>query len=170
MLVAHNYCELQNPFFHFYASLKGGPQGPPLGMNFLSVFKDVIKKISNLYHQLQLKLLEKATGRFRSLTIIDALSLALYWKTGCDEEARVVERFQPRMRVQNIRCEPSSSASHQTHLSVCFNKNAKRHKTMHGLAEWGHSGKGFYDGLKLHITTDLERRLLAFSFTAGKPL
>ena len=38
---------------------------------------------------------------------------------------------------------------------------------MQGLAEWGHSGKGFYYGLKLHITADLESRLLSFCVTPG---
>lgn len=31
-----------------------------------------------------------------------------------------------------------------TDIPVCLNKNAKTHRTMRGLAGWGHSGKGFY--------------------------
>jgi hypothetical protein len=54
-----------------------------------------------------------------------------------------------------------------TDIPVCLNKNAKYHKTMDGLAEWGHSGKGLFYGLKMSITTDLEGRLLALHFTAG---
>jgi len=54
-----------------------------------------------------------------------------------------------------------------TDIPVCLNKNARHHKTMQGLAEWGHSGKGFYYGLKLHITADLEGRLLSFCLTSG---
>ena len=51
-----------------------------------------------------------------------------------------------------------------TDIPVCLNKNAKRHKTMYGLAEWGHSGKGLYYGIKLHLTEDLNRKILSFSF------
>lgn len=52
-----------------------------------------------------------------------------------------------------------------TDIPVCLNKNAKNHKTLRGLASWGHSGKGLYYGLKLHLTSDLERKVLSFSLT-----
>ena len=35
---------------------------------------------------------------------------------------------------------------------------------MKGLAEWGHSPKGWYYGLKMSITTDLNRNMLAVRF------
>jgi hypothetical protein len=54
-----------------------------------------------------------------------------------------------------------------TDLPVCLAKNAKRHKTMRGLAAWGHSGKGFYYGLKLTITRDDDGRLLNIQFSKG---
>lgn len=38
---------------------------------------------------------------------------------------------------------------------------------MKGLSEWGYSGKGFYYGLKMSITTDLKRNLLAVRFGTG---
>ena len=47
-----------------------------------------------------------------------------------------------------------------TDIPVCLNKNAKAHKTMYGLAQWGYSGKGHYYGIKLHLTTDLKRTML----------
>lgn len=52
-----------------------------------------------------------------------------------------------------------------TDIPVCLNKNSQKHKTMNGLASWGHSGKGFFYGLKLHLTSDLERKFLSFSIT-----
>lgn len=54
-----------------------------------------------------------------------------------------------------------------TDLPVCLAKNAKKHKTMNGLACWGHSGKGFYYGLKMTMTRDLEGRILAIRFTCA---
>jgi len=54
-----------------------------------------------------------------------------------------------------------------TDIPVCLTKNAKHHNTTAGLAEWGYSGKGLFYGLKMHITTDLEQRMLAIRVTAG---
>jgi len=54
-----------------------------------------------------------------------------------------------------------------TDIPVCLNKNARNHKTMYGFASWGHSGKGFYFGLKMSITTDLKRNMLAVRFGSG---
>lgn len=54
-----------------------------------------------------------------------------------------------------------------TDIPVCLNKNVKHHKTMKGLAEWGYGGKGLFYGLKMHITTDLKRKMLAVQFTSG---
>ena len=54
-----------------------------------------------------------------------------------------------------------------TDVPVCLNKNAKHHQTMKMLSSWGYSGKGFYYGLKMSITTDLKRNLLAVSFGTG---
>ncbi len=39
---------------------------------------------------------------------------------------------------------------------------------MSGLAAWDHNGKGYYYGLKLHLTADLEKRLLAVKFTSAE--
>jgi hypothetical protein len=54
-----------------------------------------------------------------------------------------------------------------TDIPVCLNKNAKYHKTMKLLSSWGHSGKGLFYGLKLHLTSDLKRKILSISFTSG---
>ena len=49
-----------------------------------------------------------------------------------------------------------------TDIPVCLNKNATRNKMMGDRATWGHSGKGFYFGLKLTMCRDVEGRLLSF--------
>lgn len=54
-----------------------------------------------------------------------------------------------------------------TAIPVCLNKNARYHKTMNGLAQWGHDGKGSYYGVKLHLTADLHRSVLALKFTSA---
>jgi len=52
-----------------------------------------------------------------------------------------------------------------TDIPVCLPKNAKNHCTMRGLAGWGHSGKGFYFGLKLTWCRDLKGKLLSFALS-----
>lgn len=52
-----------------------------------------------------------------------------------------------------------------TDIPVCLNKNAKRNRTMRGLAGWGYSGKGFYFGLKMTMTRDLGGKLLGLRFS-----
>ncbi len=54
-----------------------------------------------------------------------------------------------------------------TDIPVCLVKNGKHHKIMRNLANWGYSSKGWFYGLKMTITTDLRRSLLAVRFSSG---
>jgi hypothetical protein len=54
-----------------------------------------------------------------------------------------------------------------TDLPVCLTKNGSHHKTMSAYATWAHGPKGWYYGLKMSITTDLKRNLLAVSLGTG---
>ena len=54
-----------------------------------------------------------------------------------------------------------------TDIPVCLFKSANAHKTMKELASFGRSSKGIYFELKLHIITDLKRKLLSIRFTSG---
>ena len=54
-----------------------------------------------------------------------------------------------------------------TETPVCLLKNSKHHKTMAGFATKSKSGKGYYFGLKTHLSADLEGRILALKFTSA---
>lgn len=54
-----------------------------------------------------------------------------------------------------------------TDIPVCLNKNGRYHRTMRLFANWGKTGKGWFYGLKLHLTSDLKRKVLALKFTSG---
>lgn len=54
-----------------------------------------------------------------------------------------------------------------TDIPVCLTKNGSHHRTMSAYATWAHGPKGWYYGLKLSITTDLKRNLLAISLNSG---
>lgn len=38
---------------------------------------------------------------------------------------------------------------------------------MKALADWGKNGKGWFYGLKIHLTSDFKRKVLALTFTSG---
>ena len=54
-----------------------------------------------------------------------------------------------------------------TELPVCLLKNSSRHKTMKMFSRHSRSSKGFFYGLKLHLSADVEGRVLAFKLTPG---
>lgn len=54
-----------------------------------------------------------------------------------------------------------------TDIPVCLNKNGKSHHTMKGLAAWSKTGKGWFYGLKLHLTSDVAGKVLALKLTPG---
>ena len=54
-----------------------------------------------------------------------------------------------------------------TDIPVCLAKNGTRHRTMRDLASWGHSGKGFYFGLKMTMTRDDSGRMLGLVFSSA---
>jgi hypothetical protein len=54
-----------------------------------------------------------------------------------------------------------------TDLPVCLKKNADKHRTMQGFASWGHSSKGWFYGLKMTMTRDLEGHLLGLRFSSA---
>lgn len=54
-----------------------------------------------------------------------------------------------------------------TDIPVCLFKNANSHKTMKGLASFGRTSKGTIYGLKMHMITDLKRKILRVIFSSG---
>ena len=54
-----------------------------------------------------------------------------------------------------------------TELPVCLLKNSRHHRTMKGLSAMSKSSKGFFYGLKLHLSSDVEGRVLALKLTPG---
>lgn len=160
-------------------------------MKGLIVFQKLKETVTFLYTQLKLKTFEKATGRPRSLINQDVITLFLYKHTqGIPSKKQIYNDFKPTCTYKTF-CESinrllpvilrillaiislNGKNSHlikytdSTNIPVCLNKNAKYHKTMRGLATWGRGSKGFYYGLKLHVTTDFNGYLLAIRFTSA---
>ena len=157
---------------------------------FIKLYDDILAKVKFFSKQLQLKL-HKSTGRKLAITGEETIALALFKQnTGIGTKKKIFEIFEPKesyktlcvamnrfalqaLMVLNAILKWSQRNAHivkhtdSTDVPVCLNKNATHHKTMKLLSSWGHSGKGLYYGLKMSITTDLKRNLLAVKFGSG---
>lgn len=159
----------------------------------IELYNDIIVKVWIFYKGLRLDKLEKDKGRKLAIPIPAIIALSIFkqraaietkksvydiFKPECSYKTMVVNmnRFAPLagwILVLIIKTNQRSQNQHlvkhtdSTDIPVCLNRKAKKHKTMKVLADWGKTGKGWFYGLKLHLTTDLERRMLAIKFTSG---
>ena len=157
----------------------------------LAVFQHLRVKVQSLSTILRFDTLAKKTGRRLAIPIVDILTLALLKQyLGIPTKKRLYELMELETHctyktlVVNLnRCAMFAAMAisaimkdnwdhahiikhtDSTSIPVCLNKNARYHKTMQGLSQWGHDGKGFYYGLKLHLTADLLRQILNVMIT-----
>ena len=158
----------------------------------LPTYNLIVTKVKFFIKQLNLKI-RKSTGRPLAIPPEEIIALAL-WKqeNGIPTKKKVFKNFEDNLScsyktlvvnmnklaiyallILNSILKWNQNNSHlikhtdSTDIPVCLNKNATHHKTMKGFATWGHSGKGFYYGLKMSITTDLDRNLLGVRFGTG---
>lgn len=156
----------------------------------IQIFNDIVTKVKFFFKQLKLKI-NKSTGRPLKISPEDTIALSLFkqshgiktkkaiWKIFelfCSYKTLVVNmnRFAIHaLLILKSILRWNQNNSHiikhtdSTDIPVCLQKNGKRHRTMRGLARWGYSAKGWYYGLKMSITTDLRRNLLAVRFASG---
>lgn len=133
----------------------------------------------------------KTTGRKLALTLTDILTLALFKQANniatkkslykicepkCSYKTLVVNLNRWAylaaiilvliMKLNRTNQHPIKHID-STDIPVCLFKNANAHKTMRMFSAFGRSSKGVFFGLKLHIITDLQRKLLKIKFTVG---
>mgnify|MGYP001587685007 FL=1 len=156
----------------------------------IAIFNIIIPKVKFFIKQLKLKL-NQSTGRPLAIKPEEAISLGIFkhqtgiptkksiWKIfnlKCSYKTLVVNLNKlilptllilKSILIWNRRQSHLVKHTDSTDLPVCLNKNSQKHQTMNGLAAWGHSGKGFFYGLKMTITTDLNRQMLGVKFSPG---
>ena len=150
---------------------------------FLKSYNRIITKVKFFFKQLQLKQkIVKGTGRPLSISPEDAIALALFKQTyGIITKKAMHALFSPNysyktlvvnmnrmgkyaLLILNAMMRWNQSHAHivkhidSTDIPVCLNKNVKQYKIMKSLSSWGYSGKGFYYGFKMSITTDLNQK------------
>ena len=157
---------------------------------FIKLYDDILAKVKFFSKQLKLKLC-KSTGRPLAISGQETIALALFKQnTGIGTKKKIFEIFEPKESYKTLCVEMNRFAlqalmvvnailkwnqrnahliklTDSTDVPVCLNKNAGNHKTMEPFSSWGHSGKGSYYGLKMHLTSDLRRNVLAVRFTSA---
>lgn len=155
------------------------------------LYENIKKVVSFFSKHLKFDKFKNTIGRKLALTIEDVISVALFKQKNCIPTKRAVyEIIQPQcsyktlvvnmnrfaylaaivfVLIMKIARADSHPVKHidSTDIPVCLFKNAKNHKTMKGLAQFGRSAKGLFYGLKMHILTDLRKKILRVKFTAG---
>lgn len=149
------------------------------------------QKVSFLYQKLNLKSFELTKGRKLLIPIIDLITLGIFRaRQNIESKKSLAEIFNLSRHYKTLVVNLNRFATligivlvtllksnrETTHLikhtdstdiPVCLVKNAKHHQTMRDFAAWGKTGKGWFYGLKLHLTSDLGRKVLALLFSSG---
>lgn len=164
----------------------------PFMETHIEFYNDIIHKVLIFYKSLRIDKLENNKGRKLALPIPNTIALAIFkQQTGIPTKKAIYCIFEPNcsyktmvvnmnkfvvlaMRILLLILKNNQRQQHfvkhtdSTDIPVCKNKNAKNHKTMINLASWGHSGQGFFFGLKLHLTADLKHQVLSLRFSSGQ--
>lgn len=157
----------------------------------LLIYDNLKRSITHLIQTFKINISAAPTGRPRKISTIDALTLSLYQHRSTRATKRsIYEDLKSSLRCSyktlvvsmnkaaelagqllGLLMHRSAPASHPikytdaTDLPVCLKKNADDHKTMSGLAGFGHSTKGWYYGLKMTMTRDDAGRILGLKFS-----
>lgn len=158
---------------------------------FIQLYETIKQKVDFLSKQLQFGKFRKLVGRKLAITIEESISLALFKQKNniatkksvyeifhfpCSYKTLVVNMNRWSylamiilalfMKINRKNQHPIKHID-STEIPVCLFKNAHAHKTMKELACFGKSSRGTFFGLKLHIITDLKRKLLSVKFSSG---
>src|SRR3989344_4367812 len=168
------------------------PQGRAIMLkNSITIYNNLRNKVYRIYHHLNLERHENTKGRKLKISLIDSIALVLFkqrqkiqtkkslfemstvacvYKTFVESLNRVAQSLARIIgAILTINRQSSHLVKHTdaTDIPVCLNKNARNHKTMFQLSAWSKTGKGWFYGLKLHLTSDLNGKILALRFTSA---
>ena len=156
----------------------------------IKIYNNIVTKVRFFFKQLKLKI-RKSTGRPLAISPEDTIALSLFKQSqGIKTKKAVWRIFDLKASYKTLAVNMNRLAIHallilqsilrwnqksshivkhtdSTDIPVCLAKNGKHHRTMRGLAKWGYSAKGWFYGLKMSITSDLRRSLLAVRFGSG---
>ena len=156
----------------------------------IQIYSNMVAKVKFFFKQLHLNI-SKSTGRKLAISPEETIALSLFkQKQNIETKKSVWEIFNPKCSYKTLVVNMNRwtiwtllilqsifrwnqkhahivKHTDSTDIPVCLTKNGKRHRTMSGLSTWAHGPKGWYYGLKMSITTDLKRNMLAVRFGSG---
>ena len=185
-------CKLRNATIQYRDTITARPQGRAVMIKTsIQCYHNLRQKVSFLYQKLNFRQFELTKGRKLLISIIDIITLGLFRaRENIGSKKSLAEIFNLSKHYKTlvvnlnkfakliafvilILARSNRVGSHpikhtdSTDIPVCLPKNASRHQTMKALADWGKNGKGWFYGLKLHLTSDYRRKVMAVTFTSG---
>lgn len=157
----------------------------------IQVFEKIKQQVVTISKQLHFNKFTNHLGRKLALNIEYAISASLFWKQqNIETKKSVYQILKPdcsyktlvvsmnrwsklALVVLSLILKFNRKQQHlvkhtdATDIPVCLMKNVDHHKTMAGIASLSRTHKGWYYGLKLHLTSDLDRNVLAVKFTSA---
>lgn len=176
--------------------MQKAPEGAPRKIMFPALVTKLKNRITEFVRTFKLNLTHKKHPQGRPLKIENenAIVLALYQHAStCATKKSVYEDFKESLgcSYKTLVCAMNRAAvfvmqilaivmrwgkryghvvksTDATDLPVCLKKNADSNRVMKGIAEIGHSSKGWYYGLKMTMTRDLDGNILGLRFTSPR--
>ena len=157
----------------------------------IQAFETIKQQVVSISNQLHFSKLVNKLGRKLALSLEYAIAASLFLKKqNIETKKSVWEILKPNCSYKtlvvsinrwsklalavlglilkhNRRHQHLVKHTDSTDIPVCLMKNVDHHKTMQGLASLSKNHKGWYYGLKLHLTADLNRSVLAVRFTSA---
>ena len=159
----------------------------------IPLYNRILKVVSFFSKKLQLDAHKSITGRPLSLPIEKVISLAIFKKKNniattkslyeifdlkkiCSYKTLIVNLIRWAKLGATIlflllktNRQNADEVKHidATELPICLFKNANRHQTIKDFASFMRGAKGTYFGLKMHLCSDLKRKLLSIKFTTA---
>lgn len=155
----------------------------------ITVYNKLQNKVTEIYQKLNLQRYEKTKGRKLKISIIDSISLSLFkQKQNIVTKKSLFEMIEPMCSYKtfvvtlnstvklaaiilsvllNLNQKDTHPIKHHdsTDIPVCHLRKSKDHKTMKALSSYSKTGKGWFYGLKLHLTSDLRGKIIGARFT-----
>ncbi|HLD70773.1 MAG TPA: transposase [Negativicutes bacterium] len=159
----------------------------------IPLYNEILNVVSFFSKQLKFDTYENKLGRKLALKINEVIALAIFkQRNGKDTKKSLYETFHLKKKcsyktlvvslnrwaklaatilflIMKMNRKSSHIVKHidSTDIPVCLFKNANAHGTMKGLAGFNRNAKGMYFGLKLHLCSDLKRKMLSLKFTSA---
>lgn len=157
----------------------------------ITIYQNLKTTVAQIFSSLKLKVREHPKGRKPKLTNVEGVTCAiLKQKQNIETKKSLFQIVEPPCKYNAFVCAINRAGKYLAHIitvvmkllrkdactlkftdstdiPVCLYKNAGNHRTMEAFSGFSKTGKGSFYGLKLHLSADLEGRVLALKLSPG---